>query len=103
VFYRTQPYADTGRPWFEGVAGQSVGFVSREITDPKEAISKRRTGDAPAPSAPPQLPPEVMTELLGKHIRQFYQHWADQPLPALGGATPREAIEAVEGAWFKSG
>jgi hypothetical protein len=97
VFYHTQPYADIGRPWFEGLAGQSVGFVSREITDPKGAISKRRTGDAPAPPAPPQLPPEVMTELLGKHIRQFYRHWADQPLPALGGTTPREAIETAEG------
>ena len=97
VFYRTQMYADTGRPWFEGVAGQSVAFVSREITDPKDAVSKNRPGNAHAPPAPPRLPPEVMSELLGRHIRQFYQHWADQPLPALGGRTPREAIRTAEG------
>jgi len=69
VFYCTQPYADIGRPWFEGIAGRSVAFVSREITDPKGALSKRRTGDAPAPPAPPQLPPKVMTELVGKRNR----------------------------------
>ena len=97
VFYHTQHYADSGGPWFEGVAGQSVAFVSREITDPKVALSNRRPGDAPTPSAQAQLPPEVMTELLGKHIRQFYSNWADQPVPALGGSTPHEAIMTAEG------
>ena len=97
VFYRTQPYADTGRTWFNGLAGRSVAFLSREISDPKGVLSKRLSGGNPRPPAQAQLPPEILTELVGKHIRQFYQHWADQPLPALGGSTPREAINTAEG------
>ena len=46
---------------------------------------------------PAQLPPEVMTEIIEKHIRQFYADWADQPLPALDDRTPREAIKTPEG------
>ena len=80
-----------------GFAGRSVAFLSREISDPKGVRSKRLSGGNPRPPAQAQLPPEILTELVGKHIRQFYQHWADQPLPALGGSTPREAINTAEG------
>ncbi|MGF1615464.1 MAG: hypothetical protein ACFCVA_16575 [Gammaproteobacteria bacterium] len=31
-------------------------------------------------------------EVIEKRIRQLYADWADQPLPALDGKTPREAI-----------
>jgi hypothetical protein len=32
-----------------------------------------------------------------KHIRQLYADWADQPLPALDGRTPRQAIQTPDG------
>ncbi|MFO0480754.1 MAG: hypothetical protein ACK52M_03905, partial [bacterium] len=38
VFYRTEALADEGRPWFEGVAGDSVKHLSRDRTDPLEAL-----------------------------------------------------------------
>lgn len=97
VSYHTQKYADEGRPWFEGVAGHAVVFVSREISDPKGMLANRRRGEVPEPPAPAQLPPEVMTEIIEKHIRQLYADWADQPLPALDGRKPREAIKTPEG------
>jgi hypothetical protein len=97
VFYITQKYADEGRPWFEGIAGRAVIFVSREISDPKGMLTQRRPDEIRESPTPPQLPPEVITEIIEKHIRQSYADWADQPLPALDNRTPREAIKTPEG------
>ena len=97
VFYRTQTYADQGRPWFEQVAGSAVAFLSREISDPKGALANMRPGEAPEPSAPVDLLPEVLTELIEKRIRELYVDWADKPLAILDNRTPREAIKTSEG------
>jgi hypothetical protein len=36
----------------------------------------------------PDLPPDVMAELIEKAIRQSYANGPDEPIPALGGKTP---------------
>jgi hypothetical protein len=98
VFYRTQKYAEQGRPWFEAVAGRTVKFAGREISDPKEIAKNKRAGDHWLPLNPVQLPPpEVMTEAIKKQIHQLYSDWADKPLAALGNRMPREAIKTPEG------
>lgn len=97
VFYRTQGFADQGRPWFENLAGSAVKFVSREISDPMKMATERAPDRVPTPAPPTQMSPEVITEVIGTRIRQLYADWADQPLPALGNRTPREAIETAEG------
>jgi uncharacterized protein (DUF2384 family) len=97
VFYITQKYADEGRPWFGGVAGSAVTFVSRELSDPKGMLAQRRPDEIRESPTPPHLPPEVATEIIEKHIKQAYANWADQPLPALDNRTPREAIKTPEG------
>jgi hypothetical protein len=48
-------------------------------------------------SAPVELPPEMLTEIIEKRIRQLYADWADKPLPILGDRTPRKAIQTPEG------
>jgi SEC-C motif len=97
VSYRTQSYADKGRPWFEKAAGKSIAFISREITDPIGILANPKPdGDKQLPPAG-QLPLEVLTELMGKAIHQHYAGWADETLPVLGGLTPREAIQTPEG------
>ncbi len=97
VSYRTQRYADEGKPWFEGVAGTAVVFRSREIADPKGMLSQSQPGKAPKTAATYEISPEVISEVIEKRIRQLYADWADQPLPALDGKTPREAIQTAEG------
>jgi hypothetical protein len=98
VFYRTRKYADKGRPWFEEVAGRTVQFVRREISDPKEISRNKSAGELPPPPSPVKLPPpEVMTEVIEKQIHQFYSDWADKPMAALDNRTPREAIKTPEG------
>jgi hypothetical protein len=97
VSYRTQQYADEGRPWFEAVVGTAVAFVSREISDPKGMLANLQPNESKETSAPVELPPEMLTEIIEKKIRQLYADWADKPLPILGDKTPREAIETSEG------
>jgi hypothetical protein len=97
VSYRTQKYADEGRPWFEAVVGTAVAFVSREISDPKGMLANLQPNEGKATSVPETLPPEILTEFIEKRIHQLYADWADKPLPVLDDRTPREAMQTPEG------
>ena len=95
LFYRTQGYADNGRPWFEALAGQAVQFLTREITDPKGALA-HPSGRTKAVK-PPDLPPEALAQVIEQVIRRSYAHWADEPIPALENKTPRQAMQTPAG------
>jgi hypothetical protein len=98
VSYRTQKYADEGRPWFEAAAGAAVAFISREISAPQGMLANSLAGDAEEPLPSASLPPpEIVTAIIEKRIRQYYANWADEPLPVLDDRTPREAIQTPEG------
>jgi hypothetical protein len=99
VFYRTQRQADEGRPWFEGVAGAAVAHLTREITDPQGALAHPSPGSAPAATGAPDaaLPPEVLAQAVEQIMRKHYANWCDEPIPALGGQTPRQAIATAAG------
>ncbi len=114
-FARTQRLADEGRAWLEQVAGDALRFLVRDTVDPvtlmkqeagrrgaKSAArrqAKRPAAGAKAPAGPrgsaevPQLSPEVLQQI-HEHI---YRKWADEPIPALGDRTPREALRTDEG------
>jgi hypothetical protein len=38
-----------------------------------------------------------MAEIIEKAIHQSYANWPDEPIPALGGKTPRQAIRTPAG------
>ncbi|MDP2810109.1 MAG: DUF1186 domain-containing protein [Rhodocyclaceae bacterium] len=98
LFYKTQAHADAGRPWFESLAGDAASFLAREISDPAGVIKNLPTGrEAAAGHAPPSLPPEAMAEIIEKYLRGSYANWADEPIPALGDKTPRQAIATPAG------
>lgn len=96
VFYRTQNYADQGRPWFEALAGKSVEFAGRVLADPRSAMKNPPTGRSSATTVP-NLPPEALAEAVEKVLRRTYANWSDEPIPALGGKTPRQAIATATG------
>lgn len=98
LFYKTQNYADQGRPWFEALAGKSVEFAGRVLSDPRSAMKNLPTGK-PGSSATtvPNLPPEALAEAVEKALRRSYANWSDEPIPALGGKTPRQAIATATG------
>jgi hypothetical protein len=91
VFARTRSRAEQGAAWLQEVAGHALGRRTRELVDPVAAFEQRAAGTArpAAPSPPIQLPQAIHQEL--------YRHWADQPVPALGGLTPRQAVRSASG------
>lgn len=93
VSYRTQRYADEGRPWFEDLAAAAVEFLGRDIKDPKVSMMLGAAGARPQPTqSPPNLPPEVLAEAMEQVLLRTYARWADEPIPALENRTPRQAI-----------
>ncbi len=44
-----------------------------------------------------KIPPEELQRLTREFKQQFYRDWLEHPVPALGGATPLEAIKSRDG------
>jgi hypothetical protein len=100
VFYRTAGKAEQGRAWFEELAGHAVKFLAREITDPKGALAHMDTGalpPLPRNALPEGVTAEDMSQVLADAIHRSYSDWADEPIPALAGKTPRQAIATAAG------
>jgi hypothetical protein len=100
VFYTTQRYANEGRAWFDAVAGSSVKFLAREVEDPVAGIGQIRAGTAKPAGAKrgtPEIPPEALSQAIEASVRGSYANWADEPIPALGNKTPRQAMKTSAG------
>ena len=100
IFYRTQRLADAGRAWFDGLAGPAVQYLTREVTDPRSPAALAGSGQAGRSGragTSPNLPPADLTEMMTQFVRSHYAHWADEPIPALGDKTPRQAITTPSG------
>ena len=88
AFARTLRRAEEGAAWLRQVAGPAIAFRTREITDPLTVLGQKSALGAKAPESMP-IPPEIHQSL--------YRNWADTPVPVLGGATPREALQTRSG------
>ncbi|MGH8846518.1 MAG: SEC-C metal-binding domain-containing protein [Polaromonas sp.] len=96
IFYKTQTSADKGRAWFDGLAGEAVAFLAREVSDPKGLMT--HAGKSAAPSAGmPDLDPQALAQVIEGAIRCSYAKWADEPIPVLDHKTPRQAIQTSAG------
>ncbi len=105
--YRTTTLAEQGRAWFEALAGDSVKFELREVSDPKGLLSHAdgRTAPARVGSATPVgidtvamgLDPVALADTLETFIKRHYANWADEPIPVLEGRTPRQAMQSASG------
>ena len=81
-----------GRQLLEKYAGSWLRHQADEFQSVKEALDRPRDTARPEPVAPPQA-----RELVHKMKVEHYAKWADEPLPALGGKTPREAVKSDAG------
>ena len=108
IFYRTQRHADAGRAWFDTLAGAAVRHLRRETTDPQVALRSTRPGTpaslsavtrsgTPPAKAPPMLSPGQLADAIEQALRRSHARWADEPMPALAGKTPRQAIGQAAG------
>ncbi len=90
--------AARGRTMLEALAGSAIRHRATAHEnlqlDVKQRIRERTLRgeddelDAPGPTG---LPPEVAEALVLGHYATHYRAWIDEPVPALDGATPREA------------
>ncbi|MBI5443956.1 MAG: DUF2384 domain-containing protein [Deltaproteobacteria bacterium] len=72
------------------IAGQWLRFLGASPL-PGEGAAELVGGSADETRA------EIRGRFLRESLRGFYQDWANAPLPALGGKTPREAVATAEG------
>ncbi len=82
--------ADTLRERIEAACGARIRHRAREHADPAALMS----GAEKAPREPASPEEErVVAEFKARH----YADWADRPLPALKGRTPRECVRTAAG------
>lgn len=87
---------DDGRRLIEAALGELVSHRADTVQD-----ALRAAADAPRRRAAPDplvgIPPEEREQLLQQILDRQYRDWPDEPIPALGGRTPREAVRTAEG------
>ena len=93
LFSRSMIAADTQKQWFNDVAGDAVSFLTREISDPLSALGQ----DSKLQTASQEMPEGIQQKITHEYKQKHYANWADEPLPALGGKTPREAVRSAAG------
>lgn len=97
-FAKTQRAADDGRQWFESLAGDAVRHVTRDVVDPRSPKAHELVRDRePVQDPLAKLTPAERTRAMQDIHEHIYRKWADEPIPALGNRTPREAAANHEG------
>jgi hypothetical protein len=88
---------EIGRQLLEKHAGQWLQHRSDTFKSLAQAMKEKPPGKAAAKEPASVVPPEVEREMVLKIKAQHYATWADVPLPALAGKTPREAVRSAAG------
>ena len=86
--------AEELRRQVEAACGDLIRHRAREHSDPMALVGN---DEAASRSAPEDLPPEDALQVMREHKERHYATWADYPLPALAGKTPREAARTKAG------
>jgi hypothetical protein len=84
-----------GRAMLEEQLGSLIVHRADSIEDPEAAIRRRLERGTREPRE--EVPEEVQREVVGQYLREHYKRWLDDPLPALGGKSPRKAARSKRG------
>jgi hypothetical protein len=88
--------ADALRERIEIACGDLIRHRAREHSDPIALFQKSEMRPHGVERPPENLPTDK-SKLLREVKQKHYADWANQPLPALGGKTPREAVRTKTG------
>ncbi len=88
--------ADRLRARVEKALGGLVRFRARTHEDLAATMERMKRQGGPAPSRPAVESKEA-SEIVRAFKAQHYAAWADEPVPALGGKTPRQAVATKDG------
>lgn len=97
--------AERGRALLQAGLGDLVGTPLTQIMTPAQAMEEREHHGREASPAL-QIPPEEEARIIGQMLERHYRQVLDEPVPALGDMTPRQAVRTVSGrkkvaAWLK--
>jgi hypothetical protein len=84
--------ADALRRRVEDACGELIRHRAREHADPLSPAVR-----SAVPDRPPEPPPPEVAKILLEFKERHYATWPDEPLPALRGKTPREAVRTAQG------
>lgn len=93
----TRHLYDWGKEMIQRYFGKRVKLVDEEISEIAGKIADmyededRSREQEPRDLSSEAIPPEVRAELSKKFCGEYYARFLDDPVPALGGMTPREA------------
>lgn len=89
---------EQGKALLEHHLGEYVEHLADSFQDVDAAMEEwqEKEGTSPRPSKSKDMPPEVQQELL-RFMEEHHEKWIDQPVPALGGKTPRETVRTKRG------
>ena len=88
VFETTsQRRAEWGRDFLQQLLREAVNFKAISYEDVRQAMKRAPVRE----NKTPEIPLEVEAEVLGKYYEEHYRKWLDEPVPALGNRTPRDA------------
>jgi hypothetical protein len=87
--------AERGRVLIESALGDLVGPPDIETETLEQALE--RGHDAKPRSASSPFSPEETRAIVQETIDQYYEKALDEPIPMLGGATPRQTAETPAG------
>jgi tetratricopeptide (TPR) repeat protein len=78
---------------------QRAGAFLRHTGDALRSLDSIQQQALSEPRRPKKgaVPPELEREIVLKFKREHYATWADEPLPALDGKTPRQAVKTDQG------
>ena len=80
------------RKRLEELLGDRIRLARTSTRSAAQALSERAPQAEP-PGEPFVPPPEVLAQIEEQMLRQ----WISEPIPALGGLTPLEAVKTPEG------
>ncbi len=94
AFTRTAAYADRAEEWLAQLAGEMLQPLDRVASDPRQLWKDRySSGESERARDDPmaRMTRRERSKLMQRVAERTYADWADQPVPMLGGKTPREA------------
>jgi hypothetical protein len=96
--------AERGRALIEPALAGFVDAPNEEIQTVEEALKRSKGRESPSPPSP--FSPEQTRAIVHEALQRHYEGALDDPIPMLGGVTPRQAAETPDGrakvaAWLK--
>jgi hypothetical protein len=89
---------ERGKALLAGAAGPKMLRHKRdEHTTQRELKRSAAAQGSTKPSKRAEIPPEIQRQAITQYMEKHYAEWPDMELPALGGKTPRQAVQTADG------